>query len=334
MNNTQKIELLKHTIEELRNDIEKIKKVKFFVLFNQKSNKYSNENNNYLNQIENNDENDNVIKTTYQCENSGDEEQNFFMNKNNIKKNIKSKSYNNIFLNNKKLNEIELINNKKIPNNKKIKYQNEISKLKEEIKNLEEENEILETEITEEEQKNYYLQSNKFIKDKNDEEIILKITNYLNLDNKEKIIPQLKEMINYIEKNYDSIEFPNKEAKLRDELIEKLEGLYITLTGNKNFENIEINIIWKWIKHLINVLEELNEERENNIKIYQQINENDEYKNFCSELLNEFNLNSIDNLKDYINSLLMENNINERRVEKIKKCLMNGNNKIEYKKND
>ena len=334
MNNTQKIELLKHTIEELRNDIEKIKKVKFFVLFNQKSNKYSNENNNYLNQNENNDENDNVIKTTYQCENSGDEEQNFFMNKNNIKKNIKSKSYNNIFLNNKKLNEIELINNKKIPNNKKIKYQNEISKLKEEIKNLEEENEILETEITEEEQKNYYLQSNKFIKDKNDEEIILKITNYLNLDNKEKIIPQLKEMINYIEKNYDSIEFPNKEAKLRDELIEKLEGLYITLTGNKNFENIEINIIWKWIKHLINVLEELNEERENNIKIYQQINENDEYKNFCSELLNEFNLNSIENLKDYINSLLMENNINERRVEKIKKCLMNGNNKIEYKKND
>ena len=334
MNNTQKIELLKHTIEELRNDIEKIKKVKFFIIFNQKSNKYSNENNNYLNQIENNDENDNVIKTTYQCENSGDEEQNFFMNKNNIKKNIKSKSYNNIFLNNKKLNEIELINNKKIPNNKKIKYQNEISKLKEEIKNLEEENEILETEITEEEQKNYYLQSNKFIKDKNDEEIILKITNYLNLDNKEKIIPQLKEMINYIEKNYDSIEFPNKEAKLRDELIEKLEGLYITLTGNKNLENNEINIIWKWIKHLINVLEELNEERENNIKIYQQINENDEYKNFCSELLNEFNLNSIDNLKDYINSLLMENNINERRVEKIKKCLMNGNNKIEYKKND
>ena len=334
MNNTQKIELLKHTIEELRNDIEKIKKVKFFVLFNQKSNKYSNENNNYLNQIENNDENDNIIKTTYQCENSGDEEQNFFMNKNNIKKNIKSKSYNNIFLNNKKLNEIELINNKKIPNNKKIKYQNEISKLKEEIKNLEEENEILETEIGEEEQKNYYLQTNKFIKDKNDEETILKIKNFLNLENKENIIPQLKEMINYIEKNYDSIEFPNKEAKLRDELIEKLEGLYITLTGNKNFENIEINIIWKWIKHLINVLEELNEERENNIKIYQQINENDEYKNFCSELLNEFNLNSIDNLKDYINSLLMENNINERRVEKIKKCLMNGNNKIEYKKND
>ena len=285
-----------------------------------------------MNKKENN-QNENNIKTTYQCENSGDEEQNFFMNKNNIKKNIKSKSYNNIFLKNKKLNEIELINNKKIPNNKKIKYQNEISKLKEEIKNLEEENEILETEITEEEQKNYYLQSNKFIKDKNDEETILKIKNFLNLDNKEKIIPQLKEMIIYIEKNYDSIEFPNKEAKLRDELIEKLEGLYITLTGNKNCENIEINIIWKWIKHLVNVLEELNKEKENNIKIYQQINENDKYKNFCSELLNEFNLNSIENLKDFIKSLLMENNINERRVEKIKKCLMNGTHKIEYNKN-
>ena len=256
------------------------------------------------------------------------------MNKNNnTKKNIKSKSYNNIFLNNKKLNEFEFINNKKISDNKIIKYQNEISKLKEEIKTLEEENEILETEITEEEQKNYYLQSNKFIKDKNDEETVLKIKNFLNLENKENIIPQLKEMINYIKNNYDSIEFPNKEAKLRDELIEKLEGLYITLTGNNNFENLEINIIWKWIKHLVNVLDELNEEKEKNIKIYQQINENDKYKNFCSELLNEFNLNSIENLKDYINSLLMENNINERRVEKIKKCLMNGTNIIEYNKN-
>jgi hypothetical protein len=256
------------------------------------------------------------------------------MNKNNnTKKNIKSKSYNNIFLNNKKLNEFEFINNKKISDNKIIKYQNEISKLKEEIKTLEEENEILETEITEEEQKNYYLKSNKFIKDKNDEETILKIKNFLNLENKENIIPQLKEMINYIKNNYDSIEFPNKEAKLRDELIEKLERLYITLTGNNNFENLEINIIWKWIKHLVNVLDELNEEKEKNIKIYQQINENDKYKNFCSELLNEFNLNSIENLKDYINSLLMENNINERRVEKIKKCLMNGTNIIEYNKN-
>ena len=286
-----------------------------------------------MNKKENN-QNENNIKTTYQCENSGDEEQNIFMNNsNNIKKNIKSKSYSNIFLNNQKLNKFEFINNEKISKNKRIKYQNEISKLKEEIKNLEEENEILETEITEEEQKNYYLQTNKFIKDKNDEETILKIKNFLNLDNKEKIIPQLKEMIIYIEKNYDSIEFPNKEAKLRDELIEKLEGLYITLTGNKNCENIEINIIWKWIKHLVNVLEDLNKEKENNIKIYQQINENDKYKNFCSELLNEFNLNSIENLKDYIKSLLMENNINERRVEKIKKCLMNGTHKIEYNKN-
>ena len=286
-----------------------------------------------MNKKENN-QNENNIKTTYQCENSGDEEQNIFMNNsNNIKKNIKSKSYSNIFLNNQKLNKFEFINNENISKNKRIKYQNEISKLKEEIKNLEEENEILETEIGEEEQKNYYLQTNKFIKDKNDEETILKIKNFLNLDNKEKIIPQLKEMIIYIEKNYDSIEFPNKEAKLRDELIEKLEGLYITLTGNKNCENIEINIIWKWIKHLVNVLEELNKEKENNIKIYQQINENDKYKNFCSELLNEFNLNSIENLKDFIKSLLMENNINERRVEKIKKCLMNGTHKIEYNKN-
>jgi hypothetical protein len=33
MNNTQKIELLKHTIEELRNDIEKIKRVYIFYFY-------------------------------------------------------------------------------------------------------------------------------------------------------------------------------------------------------------------------------------------------------------------------------------------------------------
>ena len=313
--------------------------------FKEIENKYEleneNENENENKNI-NEDEEESIIKTTYQCENS-DEENNIFKNKenkieinnNNIKKtHYKSKSYNDLLFKNENF-EKESRNSKikKIPsflNNQTIKYQNEIIKLKQQIKNLEEQNEILEIKINEEEERNSSLESHKKIKDKTNEEIIFQIQNYLNLNSKEEIIPQLKEMIIYIKENSDSIDFPNKEAKLRDELIEKLEGLYLTLTGSekKENENIEINILWKWVKHLVNILDELNQEKENNILIYQEINHNDVYKNFCSEMLNEFNLDSIENLKEYINNLLMESNINERRVEKIKKCLMNGNTKI------
>ena len=326
--------------------------------FKEIENKYEleNENENENKNI-NEDEEESIIKTTYQCENS-DEENNIFKNKenkieinnNNIKKtHYKSKSYNDLLFKNENF-EKESRNSKikKIPsflNNQTIKYQNEIIKLKQQIKNLEEQNEILEIKINEEEERNSSLESHKKIKDKTNEEIIFQIQNYLNLNSKEEIIPQLKEMIIYIKENSDSIDFPNKEAKLRDELIEKLEGLYLTLTGSekKENENIEINILWKWVKHLVNILDELNQEKENNILIYQEINHNDVYKNFCSEMLNEFILDSIENLKEYINNLLMESNINERRlmesninerrVEKIKKCLMNGNTKIEYNKN-
>ena len=320
--------------------------------FKEIENKYEleneNENENKNKNInEDEDEEESIIKTTYQCENS-DEENNIFKNKenkieinnNNIKKtHYKSKSYNDLLFKNENFeNESRNSKIKKIPsflNNQTIKYQNEIIKLKQQIKNLEEQNEILEIKINEEEERNSSLESQKKIKDKTNEEIIFQIQNYLNLNSKEEIIPHLKEMIIYIKENSDSIDFLNKEAKLRDELIEKLEGLYLTLTGSekKENENIEINILWKWVKHLVNILDELNQEKENNILIYQEINHNDVYKNFCSEMLNEFNLDSIDNLKEYINNLLMESNINERRVEKIKKCLMNGNTKIEYNRN-
>ena len=303
--------------------------------FKEIENKYEleNENENENKNInEDEDEEESIIKTTYQCENS-DEENNIFKNKenkieinnNNIKKtHYKSKSYNDLLFKNENFeNESRNSKIKKIPsflNNQTIKYQNEIIKLKQQIKNLEEQNEILEIKINEEEERNSSLESQKKIKDKTNEEIIFQIQNYLNLNSKEEIIPQLKEMIIYIKENSDSIDFPNKEAKLRDELIEKLEGLYLTLTGSekKENENIEINILWKWVKHLVNILDELNQEKENNILIYQEINHNDVYKNFCSEMLNEFNLDSIDNLKEYINNLLRKVILMKEELKKLK----------------
>ena len=87
---------------------------------------------------------------------------------------------------NKIQNEIkfEEINKKKKQklNKKIVKYQNEISILKEKINNLTNENKLLERNIKKEEEKNLFLHSHKIINDKNDEKLTSEIKNYLKLN--------------------------------------------------------------------------------------------------------------------------------------------------------
>ena len=54
-----------------------------------------------------------------------------------------------------------------------------------------------------------------------------------------------------------------------------------------------------------------------------------ENKKYCEKLIKEFGLNSFDELKFFINDLLTKNNINKKRVEKLRKVLMNNNEKEE-----
>lgn len=123
----------------------------------------------------------------------------------------------------------------------------------------------------------------------------------------------------------------DSENKIRDELISKLQNLYLSLTGSsEKKEEITIKILWRWIKHLINTVKQLALEKEKNIEIYQNIQEIDDCKEYCEELISEFNLQSLDELKMFIDNLLKQSNLNimkgneEQQQQQLRNAQMGG----------
>ena len=154
-------------------------------------------------------------------------------------------------------------------------------------------------------------------KEKDIENILEKIKTYLKLNKIDEIYPKLIEIVNYININIDE---KNPNNKARDELIKNIENLYRNLTNDKN-ENIELKILWRWVKHLINNIKKLLNEKEQNEQIYKELLINDIYKNFCVELIDEYNLNNINELKEFIFDLLERNDENRKRELKLKNIL-------------
>jgi hypothetical protein len=58
--------------------------------------------------------------------------------------------------------------------------------------------------------------------------------------------------------------------------------------------------------------------------VYSKINK-DEHREYCNKLIRDYNLQNLDELKNFINRLLEKNVKNKKRVEKIKKLLLSGN---------
>ena len=158
-------------------------------------------------------------------------------------------------------------------------------------------------------------------KEKDIENILEKIKTYLKLNKIDEIYPKLTEIINYINNNIDE---KNPNNKARDELIKNIENLYRNLTNDKN-ENIELKILWRWVKHLINNIKKLLNEKEQNEQIYKELLINDIYKNFCVELIDEYNLNNINELKEFIFDLLERNDTNRKGELKLKNILFDSN---------
>ena len=158
-------------------------------------------------------------------------------------------------------------------------------------------------------------------KEKDIENILEKIKKYLKLNKIDEIYPKLTEIINYINNNIDE---KNPNNKARDELIKNIENLYRNLTNDKN-ENIELKILWRWVKHLINNIKKLLNEKEQNEQIYKELLINDIYKNFCVELIDEYNLNNINELKEFIFDLLERNDTNRKGELKLKNILFDSN---------
>ena len=276
-------------------------------------NKKTNLNNNYEEIKDNFDEN--IYKDINVINNDLDNNN----NKSYLKKNINN--------NQKFMTKIlNLNNNDNINNNQKSQYEEEIARLKQEISNLENDNDILSNQLVEEERKNEELHQLKNEKEENDNSILKDISHCLQVNSFDEILPKLTEMINYLT-NYNT----DKNSKMKEDIISKLKSLYIITTDSKEKkDNISIQDLWRWIKQLIEEVDELSLEKEKYEEMYNK-NNNDIYKNFCEKLIKEFGLNSFDELKFFINDLMTKNDLNKKRVEKLRKVLMNNNNDTESK---
>ena len=214
-------------------------------------------------------------------------------------------------------------------------YLAEIEKLKSEINNLKKNNDYLSSQLKEEQRKNEQLFSIQKAKEEGENSILSEISHCLQVSSFEEILPKLNEIINYLNNNVNSNMNKNNnqdsENKIRDELISKLQNLYLSLTGSdEKKEEITIKILWRWIKHLINTVKQLALEKEKNIEIYQNIQEIDDCKEYCEELISEFNLQSLDELKMFIDNLLKQSNLNimkgneEQQQQQLRNAQMGG----------
>ena len=174
-------------------------------------------------------------------------------------------------------------------------------------------NEFLQTQLKEEQRKNEQLFSIQKAKDENENSILAEIAHCLQVASFDEILPKLNEIINYLNNNVNSNATKNKNQdgnnKIKDELISKLQNLYLSLTGSdEKKEEVTIKILWRWIKHLINTVKQLALEKEKNIEVYQNIQEIDECKEFCDDLITELNLQNLDELKMFLTNVLNQNN--------------------------
>ena len=250
-------------------------------------------------------------------------------NDNNYENKVSENNFKSFFKksnNNKKFMTKILNLNNNINDVQKNQYEEEIARLKQEISNLENDNDILSTQLIEEERKNEELHQLKNEKEESDNSILSDISHCLQVSSFEEILPKLTEMINYLT-NYNN----DKKSKMKEDIISKLKSLYIITNDSKEKkDNISIQDLWRWIKQLIEEVNELSLEKEKYEEMYNK-NSNDVYKNFCEKLIKEFGLNSFDELKFFINDLMTKNDLNKKRVEKLRKVLMNNNNDSDNK---
>ena len=209
-------------------------------------------------------------------------------------------------------------------------YMAEIDRLKQEINDLKKNNEILGTQLKEEQRKNEQLFSIQKAKDENENSILAEIAHCLQVASFDEILPKLNEIINYLNNNVNSNNTKNRNQdgnnKIRDELISKLKNLYLSLTdSDEKKEEVTIKILWRWIKHLVNTVKQLALEKEKNLELYQNIQEIDECKEFCEDLMSGLNLQSLDELKMFINNLLNQNNNMNNNQPQMRKVPMEQN---------
>ena len=213
-------------------------------------------------------------------------------------------------------------------------YQKEIENLKQQIETLQSNTDILKSKLQSEKIRYSQLIQMNEEKNKDNELILNKIAEILKVNSIEQIFPKINEILyklnnkenNNNNNNNNNKYIDKKENQIRDELILKLKSLYITLTDSSPNEDIDIKSLWRWIKNLIHTVKQLALEKE---MMNNKNNNNDEYKIFCLQLIQQNYLKNLDELKAFINQLLMRNNEDFEEED-----LMNNNNNQNFNNNN
>ena len=190
-----------------------------------------------------------------------------------------------------------------------------INKIQQEINNIKEKNELLLKNLNNEKEKNISLKSSS----KDIEKILIEISKYFEVNNFEEIPNKLTEMINYLS-DFNNID----ETDAKNEFITNLKELYKknnNIQQNKN-EIINMKILWRWIKYLINSNKKIKNEIDKNSILLQNINKkNIFYKTNCEEIMNIYDIQSLNQFDEFVHGLINKNNIYRRRIEQLKKML-------------
>ena len=169
---------------------------------------------------------------------------------------------------------------------------------------------------------------NKLLSEKDTKNFLLEISKYFEVENYDEIPNKLKEMINFL-----SLINNNNENTVKNEFILNLKEIYRKDNNIKDI-NSEINmkILWRWIKYLINKNKKIKNEINKNSSLLNNVEfKNNFYKNTCEEIMNTYDIKNTNQFEEFIHSLINKKNINKKRMDQLKKMLSedsNNNNKI------
>ena len=189
-----------------------------------------------------------------------------------------------------------------------------INKIQEEINSIKEKNESLLKNLSNEQERNIQLKSSS----KDIEKILMEISKYFEVNNSEEIPAKLSEMINFLS-DFNNI----NENEARNDFIIKLKELY---KKNNNIQDkkeaINMKTLWRWIKYLLNSNKKIKNEIDKNTILLQNIEKkNIFYKNNCEEIMNIYDIKSLNQFDEFVHGLINKNNIYRKRIEQLKKML-------------
>ena len=151
------------------------------------------------------------------------------------------------------------------------------------------------------------------------ENTLIEISKYIEVGNYDSIPNKLIEMINYLKSLKN-----NNEQIQNKEFINNVRQIYIKENNIKDNNNININMkmLWKWIKYLTSNNTKMKNDISKNGTILQNIEKkNIFYKKSCEEIINSYDFTNVKKFDEFIHSLINKNNICKKRMEQLKKML-------------